>query len=115
MSRDRDHRALLQLNKPSLFCVHSCSCSQPCPIFRNNSATNWLPSSETPSISACRGGGDLPSNSWARSFIFPLLIVACTPTGKLQSPCNRLRNSRSARRQSNVSRSLTDSRNAFVL
>src|SRR5262249_52238882 len=114
-SPDRDHPARRQPDRLSHFYWRLGSCFQPCWIIPNNSAANVSPVSKEPSTSASRGVVDSPSKSCARIFILPLLIVASTPTGKLQSPCSRRRNSRSACRQSNVSRSFIGSRSAFVL
>ena len=68
------------------------------------------PSSNSPSTSPSRGAADPFSKTCARNFIFPVSILASTATGELQSPCNKRRNSRSARKQSNVWRSFTRSK-----
>ena len=78
-------------------------------ILRNNSPANFPPSSQAPSASASRGAADSRRKNCARIFILPLSIFARTPTGQLQSPLNPRRNSRSACKQSNVSRSFTTS------
>ena len=58
-------------------------------------------------VTAPAWGANVPSaKTCACSRNFSFVIVACTPTGESQSPSSKRRNSRSARRQSNVGWSL---------
>src|SRR5436190_2452025 len=73
----------------------------------NSSLARSCPFAGAPSTSPWRGVLDPSSKNCACIFIMPSSILASTPTGALQSTSSKRKNSRSARKQSNVSESFT--------